>query len=84
MDKKRAKIVLAVLNTVTNKFPETNEFIDSTLTEECEKERITVDEVINLFTSLKVKVSLDKYFLFLDLVLKYLFFLFIDMESYDR
>ena len=29
-------------------FPETNEFIDSTLTEECEKERITVDEVINL------------------------------------
>ena len=48
MDKKRAKIVLAVLNTVTNKFPETNEFIDSTLTEECEKERITVDEVINL------------------------------------
>ena len=48
MDKKRAKIVLAVLNTVRNKFPETNEFIDSTLTEECEKERITVDEVINL------------------------------------
>ena len=48
MDKKRAKIVLAVLNAVRNKFPETNEFIDSTLTEECEKERITVDEVINL------------------------------------
>ena len=83
MDKKRAKIVLAVLNTVTNKFPETNEFIDSTLTEECEKERITVDEIINLFTSLKVKVSLEKYFLFLDLVLKYLFFLFIDMEMLD-
>ena len=71
MDKKRAKIVLAVLNTVTNKFPETNEFIDSTLTEECEKERITVDEVINLCTSLKVKVSLDKYFFFLDLVLNW-------------
>ena len=83
MDKKRAKIVLAVLNTVTNKFPETNEFIDSTLTEECEKERITVDEIINLSTSLKVKVSLEKYFLFLDLVLKYLFFLFIDMEMLD-
>ena len=48
MDKKRSKIVLAVLNAVRSTFPETNEFIDSTLTEECEKERITVDEVINL------------------------------------
>ena len=55
MDKKRAKIVLAVLNAVRNKFPETNKFIDSTLTEEFENERITVDDVINLFTSLKVK-----------------------------
>ena len=48
MDKKRVKIVLAVLNAVRSTFPETNEFIDSTLTEECEKERTTVDEVINL------------------------------------
>ena len=55
MDKKRAKIVLAVSNAVRNKFPERNKFIDSTLTEEFENERITVDEVINLFTSLKVK-----------------------------
>ena len=55
VDKKRAKIVLAVLNAVRNKYPETNEFIDITLTEDCEKERITVDEIINLFTSLKVK-----------------------------
>ena len=48
MDKKRVKIVLAVLNAVRSTFPETNEFIDSTLKEECEKERITADEVINL------------------------------------
>ena len=48
MDKKRSKIALSVLDAVRNKFPETNEFIESTLTEECEKERITVDEVINL------------------------------------
>ena len=46
MDKKRVKIVLAVLNAVRSTFPETNEFIDSTLKEECEKERITADEVI--------------------------------------
>ena len=46
MDKKRLKIALAVLNAVRSTFPETNEFIDSTLKEECEKERMTADEVI--------------------------------------
>ena len=53
MDKKRLKIALAVLNAVRSTFPETNEFIDSTLKEECEKEKMTADEVI--FTSLKAK-----------------------------
>ena len=48
MDKKRLKIALSVLDAVRNRFPETNEFIDNTLTEECEKERITVDDVINI------------------------------------
>ena len=46
MDKKRLKVALAVLNAVRSTFPETNEFIDSTLKEECEKERMTADEVI--------------------------------------
>ena len=46
MDKKRLKIVLAVLDAVRNKFPETQEFIDSTLGKECEKERMTAGEVI--------------------------------------
>ena len=46
MDKKWLKIALAVLNAVRSTFPETNEFIDSTLKEECEKERMTADEVI--------------------------------------
>ena len=35
-----------MLDALRNRFPETNEFIDSTLKEECEKERITADEVI--------------------------------------
>ena len=48
MDRKQLKIALSVLNTVRNRFPETNEFIDSTLKEECQKERISEDEVINL------------------------------------
>ena len=46
MDKKRLKIALSVLDAVRSTFPETNEFIDSTLKEECEKERMTADEVI--------------------------------------
>ena len=46
MDIKQLKIALSVLDAVRNRFPETNEFIDSTLKEEREKERITVDEVI--------------------------------------
>ena len=39
---------MLILGAVRSRFPETNEFTDSTLTEECEKERITVDEIINL------------------------------------
>ena len=48
MDRKRLKIALSVLNAARNRFPETNEFIDSTLKEECEKERISEDELIDL------------------------------------
>ena len=49
MDKKRVKIVLTVWNAVRSTFPETNEFIDSTLKQECEKEGMTPDEVIFCF-----------------------------------
>ena len=47
MDKKQLNIAFSVLDAVRNRFPEANEFIDNTLKEECEKERITEDEVIN-------------------------------------
>ena len=46
MDKKRRRVAFSVLNAVRSTFPETNEFIDSTLKEEYEKEKITADEVI--------------------------------------
>ena len=49
MDKKRLKIALAVLDAVRGKFPETQDFIDSTLKVECEKEKMTTDEVIFCF-----------------------------------
>ena len=38
MDKKRLKAALVVLDAVKSRFPETKEFIDDTLKEECEKE----------------------------------------------
>ena len=46
MDKKRLKIALVVWNAVKSRFPDTKEFIDDTLKEECEKGTITADEVI--------------------------------------
>ena len=49
MDKKQLKLASAVLNAVRSTFPETNEFIDSTLKEQYEKEKMTVDEVIFCF-----------------------------------
>ena len=46
MDKKRIKIALAVLDAVKSRFPETQEFIENTLREEWEKEKMTADEII--------------------------------------
>ena len=48
MDEKRLKVALAVLDAVKGKFPETKKF------DECQKEKISAEEVI-LFTILKGK-----------------------------
>ena len=86
MDKKRPKIALAILNAVRSIFPETNEFIDSTSKKECEKEKMTADEVISFASKLSKKtkkISLDKHFCFrfgnIGII-----FLFIDVETCDR
>ena len=63
MAKKRLTIALAVLDAVTSAFLKNNGFIDSTLKEECEKEKMTADHVIFYFWTYK-KVRLDKYFCF--------------------
>ena len=55
MDKKRLKIALAVFNAVRSTFSETNDFTDSTLKEECEREKITADEIIFLLLNLQKK-----------------------------
>ena len=55
MDKKGLKFALAVLDAVKSRFPETQEFIDSTLKEECEKEKMAADEVIFFASKLAKK-----------------------------
>ena len=81
MDKKRLKIALSVLDAVRNRFPETNEFIGSTLKEACEKERITADQVI--FYKFKSKKLAQINILCFRFGIK-VFFLFVDMERLDR
>ena len=67
MNKKRLKIALAVLDAVKSKFPETQEFIENTLREECEKEKITADEIV--FDKFKSKKLAWINIFVLDLVL---------------
>ena len=75
MDKKRFKIALFVLEAVKSRFPDTKEYIENTLREECEREKITADEVIFYkFRSKKLAwrnnfvldVYYSDYFLFID------------------
>ena len=54
IDKKRLKI--AVLDAVKSTFLETQEFIDSTLKEECKKEGMTANEVIFFLLNLQKKL----------------------------
>ena len=59
MDKRRAKIISRVLDAVKLNFPETTQFTEDRLEQECSKENISVDEVIFLFTRLEAKYFLS-------------------------
>ena len=54
MDKKRLRVALKVLGRVKEEFPVTKKFIENLIDEECQREKISADEVI-LFTSLEAK-----------------------------
>ena len=54
MDKKRLRVVLTVLEAVKTQFPETKQFIEDSIEQQCLKEKISADEV-NCFTSLEAK-----------------------------
>ena len=51
MDKRRIKIAIKVLGEVKIQFPETVEFINDRLEQECQKENMSVDEVIFFYIS---------------------------------
>ena len=46
---------MKVLEEIKNEFPETAEFVDDRLEQECSKENMTLDEVIFLFKCLEAK-----------------------------
>ena len=77
------------MNAVRSTFPETNEFIDNSLKEECEKERMTTYEVMFLLLNLqkkkkkKKKIIFDKHFCFKFGTIV-IIILFIDVERCGR
>ena len=81
MDKKRLKVASVVLDAVKSRFPETQEFIENTLLKECEKEKITADEVI--FYKFRSKELAWINIFVLDLYYSD-YFLFIDVERRGR
>ena len=56
MDKKKLRISLKVLKAVKERFPDTKNFIDNMMKEQCQEEKISVEEVIFLQVK-KQKVS---------------------------
>ena len=59
MDKIRLRIAWKVLGAVKEKFPDTKQFIEDLIDEECQKEKIYADEVI-FFTVLEAKELAQK------------------------
>ena len=56
MDKKRLRISLKVLEAVQESFPDTKNFIDNMMEEQCQEEKISVEEVI-LYKSKSKKLT---------------------------
>ena len=81
MDKKRLKVASVVLDAIKSRFPETQEFIENTLLEECGKGNITADEVI-FYKFRSKELAWIKIFV-LDLYYSD-YFLFIDVERCAR
>ena len=62
MDKPRLRVVLKVLDAVETQIPQVKQLIEDLIEEECQNEKISVDEAI-FFASLEA-ISPEKHFLF--------------------
>ena len=49
MQKLKTKILLEVLDDIIIEYPDTNDFIPQKLNEKCDREGISIDEVICIF-----------------------------------
>ena len=64
MDIRRLKIALKVLDEVKVQFPETKQFIEECIEQECLKENISAEEVIFFYNSRSKELAQKKHFLF--------------------
>ena len=65
MDKRRFGITLKVLNEVKVQFPETKEFIEERLEQECLEENISAEEVIFFYKPRSKELAQKNIFYFL-------------------
>ena len=59
MAKLKTKILLKIVNDVVITYPDIKDFIEQKLIEKCNRERISIDEVIYFFSKSKSKTFLQ-------------------------
>ena len=64
MDKKRLRIALKVLGAVKEHFPDIKNFIEDLTDEQCQKEEISVEEVIFFYKSRSKELAPKNIFYF--------------------
>ena len=64
MDKKRLKIAFRVLGAVKEHFPDTKNFVEDMIEEQCQKENISLEEVI-FYKSRSKKLAQKNIFYFI-------------------
>ena len=58
MEKLKTKILLEMINNITMEYPNTNDFIKQKLNKKCEREGISIDNVINFFNKSRSELSM--------------------------
>ena len=64
MDKRRLRVALKVLSAVKDQFPDTKQFIEDSIDQECLKENISADEVIFFYKSRSKELAQKNIFCF--------------------